>query len=111
MSTMPRLQAAIDRLEQLRDFSTPGPWEVDTNMPFSRDLVGIFSERRKCYAVKFDSDDQPKQRTADLIVALHRTIDAQIALLKLADYAALVPNKFTDAALALADAILGDDNA
>lgn len=122
MSPVERLQAAIEKLEHLKAASTPGDWEVDTNHPFSRDLVGLFSESVKAYAVKFDDDEQPARATVDLIVTLHRTIDAQLETLHAAWNTIAgteeMPEgrdprvwygRYAAAGLALADAILGGD--
>lgn len=81
MSTLSLLERAQAHLTEMRDESTPGPWEVDGNEPFSRDLVGIFAPESRGYAIRFDEGCQPTSETAELIVALHRTIDAQLEVL------------------------------
>ena len=86
MTPEQRLQAAIEKLEALRGAGTPAPWTTtwgSATVPAADDL---------------GSGD------ADLIVTLHRTIDAQLAIL----YRALNRNApERDAAEMLADAILG----
>lgn len=117
MTPVERLQAAIEKLEHLKAASTPGDWEVDTNHPFSRDLVGLFSESVKAYAVKFDDDEQPARATVDLIVTLHRTINAQLAILQFGVKRLHAVQTLTglhvqahEHEMALADAILGSDS-
>lgn len=100
------IQAAIVRLERLKAHSTPGAWVVR-----GRTLHGT---RRKTdpllepgmYAAsleQFINTGDP-----ELIVALHRTIDAQLGLLRaaLVDYQPDGPKQAEIAALARA--ILGD---
>ena len=115
MSPVERLQAAIEKLEQLRTASPVGPWEADGSSDRSRQH-GYDTEIRATalgdglfdgIAIVFDSDD------AELIVTLHRTIDAQLAILRAA-VAEIEENRWmvVEAAyevLALADAILGSD--
>lgn len=117
MSAVERLQAAIERLERLKARSAPGWWEVDTNAPFSLDLVGIFSEGGSGYAVLFDRDAQPRRETAHLIVTLHRTIDVQLAILREAlenveetEDGAIRASALGMSAIGLAEAILGDQS-
>ncbi|MGG7450590.1 hypothetical protein ACQ3HE_06835 [Plantibacter auratus] len=110
MNALERLEAAITKLEAVKAV-TPGTWEIDTNAPFSRDLVGIFVPECREYAVKFDDDEQPKRALVDSIITLHRTIDAQLAILRTAKYRRVhMPRgsgiPISDE-LALADAILG----
>lgn len=81
MNAVEEIQAAIDKLTKLKARSTRGTWEVDDNRPFSSELQGIFVPDVRKYSIKFDWDEQPKRADADLIVTLHRTIDAQLAIL------------------------------
>lgn len=83
---MTDIQRAPDVLAKWRknDFNTQ--WEVDTNTPFSADLIGLFADERKAYAVKFDDDEQPDGAVARLIVGtagnpdLLDAIDAMLAM-------------------------------
>lgn len=122
-----RLNAAIEKLETLKAESTPGPWH---HWP-EAGAVEIYSSWR-------DPEDRPSSETvivssvrprlgwghdiyepdepnAELIVVLHRTVDAQLAILRAAqlehtDAMTPIEKPYWDAALALADAILGSDS-
>ena len=113
MTVVERLEAAIAKLEQLKADGTLGPWNVD-----------MIPETGECRVVRFFeffgshleevTNGGSIQPDADLIVTLHRTIDAQLAILKAAreDFAKFgrKPSEFFDNDLALADAILGDNS-
>ena len=121
------LQAAIDKLERLKADSTPGPWwhwpeagdiEIysDWRDPAHRGGEVVIAPRIRPRdgwgrdAVIYRDNYEPN---AELIVTLHRTIDAQLAILR-----AAVKNEdvrrsdrlwsgaLSNTALALADAIL-----
>ena len=100
MSAVERLPAAIDKLETLRG-NSGRPWTLEGGGEW------IFP-----IGVTVAPDDggvTPRQ--ADLIVTLHRTIDAQLAFLR-DDYESCkrhgwIPNRYV---LTLADAILGGDS-
>lgn len=65
---MTDIQQARDVLAKWRNNRFSSPWEVDKNLPFSADLVGLFAPAQKGYAVKFDDDQQPDGAVAALIV-------------------------------------------
>jgi hypothetical protein len=99
------IQAAIEKLERLKGRSTPGDWwrsgfdDVFAGPGLSDDVVVVQDAR-----LSFD---------AELIVTLHRTIDAQLALFGSALWLMKGnPLAYTHAATAcairLAEAILGD---
>jgi hypothetical protein len=46
-----------DGLRRLAEAATPGSWSLDTNTPFSEELVGIFIESAKRYVVLFEDQD------------------------------------------------------
>lgn len=112
MTPVERLQAAIEKLERLKDTATPGDWRAGS------DTYGNAEVRSW-----FDNDQNGNTRIAHtyahdradsyLIVTLHRTIDAQLAILRSAfgDSSGShdEPNAFR-LALELADAILGGDS-
>lgn len=63
-----------------------GPWEVDTNYPFSPDLVGIFIPAKKTYAMLFDRDSPPARTTARLAAASRSDVPAMAeALIRVLD--------------------------
>ena len=113
MNAVERLGAAIAKLEQLKAEGTSSPWVGRTNILGIRRLMdsegGVLAEM-------FDATDHGDEsfENTDLIVTLHRTIDAQLAILKAAreDCAKFgrKPSEFFENDLALADAILGDNS-
>ena len=98
-----RLDAAIAKLEQLKADSTSSPWVGRTNILGIRRLMdsegGVLAEM-------FDATDHGDEsfENTDLIVTLHRTIDAQLAILRFAVDGLYDLPEF----LMLADAILGE---
>jgi hypothetical protein len=100
------IAAAIEKLEGLQDDSTPGPWRIvrDSLQGSRRDYDPLLEAGD--YAASgetFNNPDDPR-----LIVTLHRTIDAILAILRTTlSLDGLVP---VDQALALAHAVLGDDS-
>lgn len=83
MSAVERLQAAIEKLENLKSESVAGPWMVghhpdpDTDVEFVKDGDGRWA--REIAVIYGGGDLKPH---AELIVTLHRTIDAQLAILR-----------------------------
>jgi hypothetical protein len=79
VNAIERLEAAIERLEALRAESTPAPWAATRH---GVETVPEFDLHR------FDDMPETIARTellradADLIVTLHRTINAQLAILR-----------------------------
>ncbi|PZE33972.1 hypothetical protein DEJ21_14075 [Curtobacterium sp. MCSS17_006] len=65
---MTDIQQARNVLAKWRTNRFNSLWEVDKNLPFSADLVGLFAPAQKEYVVKFDDDRQPDGAVADLIV-------------------------------------------
>ncbi|GLU91310.1 hypothetical protein [Agromyces sp. NBRC 114283] len=113
MSTIDLLRAAAQKLEALRDASTPGPWELRGH-EIVRDSEGL-----PVIQALWVADIDPVAQDAELIVALHRTIETQLAILREALVivtpsapGAVVsydagPRSKVGLALALAGAILG----
>ena len=105
VTVVERLEAAIAKLEQLKADGTLGPWNVD-----------MIPETGECRVVRFFeffgshleevTNGGSIQPDAELIVTLHRTIDAQLAILR----AGLSDGAPLHTELALADAILGDNS-
>lgn len=109
------LEQAIERLKELKEKSTPGPWHVDVE-DYS---IWTGGETVLGGTVCFVNTDQqtgshkPKG-DAELIVTLHRTIEAQIEILRFAEKrlsaVKVLTGKHLEAhehELALAKAILG----
>jgi hypothetical protein len=70
MNAAETIAAAIEKLEAGRTAATSGPW--------SSGLVGVYGPEGY---VASDGDMWPDDRA--LIVTLHRTIDAQLAILRM----------------------------
>lgn len=108
MNAVEKLEAAIAKLEELRDQSSLGPWcawKLRGNT--GRMTYGIEDAYGEDIAVIRSSPE------SELIEILHRTVDAQLAILRhalglLRDgyYVAAAPTE-----IALADAILGVSDA
>ena len=95
MNAIEEIQAAIEKLTRQRDAATAGVWV---------DYGGFISGR----AGQWVSGDSRSVDSA-LIVTLHRTIDAQLAILQLAiTFAEITHNVYTDTCVDLARAINGD---
>lgn len=111
MTPMERLQAAIEKLERLRVGCTPGEWWVTPGGGES----WVFAGPGTADDVMVIGDARLPQDT-ELIATLHRTIDAQIAILREALFqlegaparAGFIGNEF-NLFMRLADAILGSD--
>jgi hypothetical protein len=105
VSAVERLEAAIAKLEAMRDerqYTEQNGWLVEPN-PDDRP--------------SFDEPPEPFMPITndELIVVLHRTIDAQLAILRAAliehtDFMTEIEKPYWTAALALADAILGSES-
>lgn len=100
MTPVERLQAAIEKLERLR-----------SKVPESGEREWRQASNRRGWIVAHDGTPVAQNLTqsdVDMILTLHRTIDAQLAILRdVLEAANLV---YTLNALALADAILGGDS-
>lgn len=74
MNAEETIAAAIEKLEKLRGAATPAPWDFYGGEPFGYGIgfpVGLVVHR-----------DEITDEDAELIVTLHRTIDAQLAILQ-----------------------------
>lgn len=104
MTPLERLQTAIDKLEQLKAESTPGGWDIldggDRFIAWHDTAESTGFEYIVAEPVEFECEAD-----ADLIVTLHRTIDAQLSVLALG---AVMVGPIPDNILALADAINGE---
>ena len=115
MTPVERLHAAIDKLERLKLDGTPGPWRVWTDK-FSGDFEVRAPDGLVAPLWVFGPAVRP-HANAPLIVTLHRTIDAQLTILRHdVDMHDLVPEEAwlrsmeRSGDLDLADAILGGDS-
>lgn len=119
MSQVELLTRAIERLETLRAESTPKPWHYAVD-DLTNEVDVWHDQEHRSHIANFGVAGMPRVLSdADLIVTLHRTIDAQLAVLRnalgratskisMGGGAAAVWSNEHDA-VALAHAILGDD--
>ena len=105
MTAVERLEAAIAKLERLRESE---PYHESHGWLVSLITVGTEDDRR---------EEEAPQTSSELIVTLHRTMDAQLGWLRdqrarmNADVGTIgTPEVHYRHALALADAILGDNS-
>jgi len=104
MNAAEEIQAAIDKLTALRDKSTPGPWFLTYESATHPRVWGAADEDAADHVATMARSP----RDADLIVTLHRTISAQLAILRESMRFARADALFDDATeLALARAING----
>lgn len=98
-----KIEAAIEKLTELQGTTSRAEWSAWRMYRPTRGTVFGIEDG--------DVNDIALTRTpqdAELVEILHRTIDAQIAILSLGiTFSAITSNKFTDAALVLASAING----
>ena len=108
MTAVERLEAAIAKLERAKDFTTSGPWEHvrDSEAAFGYKPVWESLVLSGGGEAILDWGSDVREADAELIVTLHRTIDAQLAVLR----AGLSYGAPLHTELALADAILGDNS-
>lgn len=111
MTPAGRLQVAIDKLEKFKAESTPGPWSVNVhhNAMHTAEFRAPNPFNGFMLVAAHTNDADP-----ELVVALHRTIDPQLAILRDVLAAEKVERHwdtlvYTTNALALADAILGGE--
>lgn len=108
MSAVERLQAAIDKLETLRDDAPPSPWEV---YPFWSSVV-LHAELDLDKSTGYEVLSARTPAISNLTSTLSRTIDAQLAILRegIPEYYRSSTDHPTDLfkrIMALADSILG----
>jgi len=108
MNCVERLQAAIEKLEALRDQSFAGPWSAFHSGVSHGDHSYVMADHNAILSVSANDgeDEEYRAPTAELVVILHRAIDAQLGILRAAT------SMWTTAreeghAMNLADAILG----
>ena len=122
MTPAETIRAAIDRLERQRDAAfSGGEWRAHHGGPANGNHSYVTDDGGVIVHITANdgSDEEYRAPTADLIVTLHRTIDAQLAILRWSEARALskIDNggKITAVwaherqAITLAHAILGED--
>jgi len=123
MNAAETIQAAIDRLAYLNAATAPGPWSLgapefpwsswdEGDVPVVVNVEQLFSDRPAFlhHPGSFaESDGGFDRLDADLIVTLHRTIDAQLAILRAQLHIWEGSIAYRAAVLDLARAILGED--
>ena len=81
MDAVQRLKAAIEKLETLKAESTRGPWVIRQDSP-SMDGLNWSLRTGGTAGIRITAHEYGFTQNADLIVTLHRAIDAQLALLR-----------------------------
>ena len=81
MTAVEEIQAAIEKLTAQRDESTPGPWAVD-----DADKCSVYTIDGGATILQpedwYPRGDNRPAGNAQLVLTLHRTIDAQLAILR-----------------------------
>jgi hypothetical protein len=78
MTPVEKLEAAITKLEELKRDGHPGPWHGNVTI---RGVLRVQSGLAVVAEVLNTTEDED-EIDLDLIVTLHRTIDAQLAILR-----------------------------
>lgn len=116
MNAVERLEAAITKLEALRDEAFDGPWTARGSGVRNGDHWYVIADDEAiAYISANDGQDEGlRQPTAELIATMHRTIEVQLAVMLEARAVYLKWGISGDAVLmkyphayAFADAILG----
>lgn len=111
MTPAEKIQAAIDKLEALKAESIGGDWRVLRKYAYEPEVRVQAYFQNELNGNTRVADVREYRRTPELIVTLHRTIDAQLGILRVGiEFSGITPNRYTDTAVALADAILGEDS-
>jgi hypothetical protein len=81
MSVVEEIQAAIDKLTKLKAESTPKPWE-DSEDDLTGDVDLWHDQEQRLHIATVGVAGMPRvEADAELIAVLHRTLDAQLAIL------------------------------
>ena len=103
MTPVERMQAAIEKLEALRDASPPGPWEAH---PYWSDRTLYSSLNLDYLGDEVQVLSTHEASAAELVATIERTVTAQLAILRFAVEGLYDLPEF----IMLANAILGDDS-
>lgn len=84
MTAAEEIAAAIEKLEALQSAAFPGEWTAYHSGVANGDHSHVVANDASIAYISANDgiDEEFRAPTADLIVALHRTIDAQLALLR-----------------------------
>jgi len=113
MTPVEKLEAAIEKLDEERNAATNGEWVLQ-HMFGIQDLSTVVGAGGELIVETLSPESWYPAENAQLVVTLHRTIDAQLEILQEVLAAASIEQFwptliYTRTALALADAILGED--
>jgi len=82
VTPLARVEAAILRLETLKTESTPGPWYEWTD-DLTNEVDVWHDQEARCHVANFGvAGERGVLADAELVSALHSTIDAQLAILR-----------------------------
>nr|WP_319488492.1 hypothetical protein [uncultured Caproiciproducens sp.] len=73
-------QKYIEEIKVRAEKATPGPWSVDTNEPFSRQINGVFADKQEQYVFYHDPDGENtvSKKDAEFIANSREDIPALI---------------------------------
>ncbi|MDJ0323202.1 hypothetical protein QMG61_05420 [Cryobacterium sp. PH31-AA6] len=80
MNAVEKIEAAIERLEEMKAKSTPGPWAVE-EIPETGECRLLREFEFFGHHVEEITSGGSIREDADLIVTLHRTVDVQLVIL------------------------------
>lgn len=80
MNAVEEIQAAIDKLTAMKAESTPGPWHEWTN-DLTEHVEVWHDQEQRLWVADLGEAGPVGLADANLIVTLHATIDAQLAIL------------------------------
>lgn len=110
MTAIETLERAISKLEQLRDEATPGEWSYRREVLGLRNTTVISGNEQVGYVTV----GQFYEGTAEMIVALSRTVEPMLALLREGirevHRSGAYLTDMAKACIRLAESILGEEN-
>ena len=83
MTAAQEIQAAIEKLTTLKEQSTPGPWGWDSQGIVQSFDISVQVGKHEWERIGVVAPEHVRDADAELIITLHRTIDAQLEILRL----------------------------
>lgn len=74
MSTIQNIRSRVEK-------ASPGPWERDTNVPFSTKFMGIFAPELKRYIIRAEDEPTTTRADAEFIAHAREDIPALLAII------------------------------
>ena len=82
MTAVQEIQAAIEKLTQILRQSTPGPWCWDSQGIVQSFDISVQVGEHEHERIGVIAAEHVREGDAEVFVTLHRTIDAQLAILR-----------------------------